>query len=130
MSGVLRWLRFNLVGALGMALQLGSLAFLSRLAPGHYLLASAIAVELALLHNFVGHIHFTWRDRPSQSVGTQLLRFHLSNGLVSLIGNVALTRLLVEAAHLPLLAATLVAIACCSVLNFCIGDAWAFAAEA
>jgi hypothetical protein len=29
-----------------------------------------------------------------------------------------------------LLPANLAAIVCCSVLNFCIGDAWAFAAEA
>ena len=96
--------------------------------PGHYLCASAAAVELALLHNFVWHLHYTWRDRRgSSAVMPQLLRFHLSNGLVSLVGNLALMRLLVQAAHLPLLAANGIAILCCSVVNFCLGNAWAFA---
>ena len=55
------------------------------------------------------------------------IRFHLSNGLVSMLGNLALMRLLVHHAHLPLLVANLIAILCCSVANFCLGNTWAFA---
>jgi len=131
MNALHRWLKFNLVGAMGTAVQLAALALLSHGLHGHYLFASAIAVELAVLHNFAWHIRYTWRDRHcAASMRTQLLRFHLSNGLVSLAGNVALMRLLVERAHLPVLVANVTAIICCSALNFCIGDAWAFAAEA
>ena len=90
-----RWLKFNVVGAMGMVLQLAALAGISRLAPGHYLFASAAAVELALLHNFVWHLHYTWRDRRDGStLTTQLLRWHLSNGLVSMLGNLVLMRIL------------------------------------
>ncbi len=127
MTALIRWTRFNLVGMVGMAVQLTALALINRAAPGHYLAASAAAMELALIHNFVRHLQYTWRDRPSGSRPAQLLRFHLSNGSVSLIGNLALMRLLVGAVHLPLLAANAIAILACSVVNFTLGDQWAFA---
>jgi len=129
MNPILRYARFNLVGAMGMAVQLAALALLNRWTRGHYLFASAVAIELTLLHNFVWHLHFTWRDRRHDSSRLrQFVRFHLSNGLVSLVGNLTLMRLLVQHAHLPVLAANLFAILCCSVLNFCLGNLWAFAA--
>jgi putative flippase GtrA len=127
--GILRWLRFNLVGAMGMAVQLAALALFNRALRGHYLWASAAAVELTLLHNFLWHQRFTWRDRRDAAPWPQQLwRFHLSNGLVSLLGNLALMQLLVHAAHLPLLLANTLAILSCSVANFWLGNRWAFAA--
>jgi putative flippase GtrA len=58
---------------------------------------------------------------------SQLMRFHLSNGLVSMLGNLALMRVLVDGARMPVLAANGVAILCCSLVNFCFGDSWVFA---
>ena len=128
MSTFIRWGKFNLVGAAGMVVQLAALALFNRCAAGHYLVASAAALELTLLHNFIAHLHYTWRDRRNNSaLLSQLLRFHLSNGLVSMLGNLALMRLLVGAAHLPLLASNSIAILCCSIVNFCLGNSWAFA---
>lgn len=80
-----RWWKFSLVGAIGSALQLSFLALLDRWTRGHYLYATAVAVESALLHNFVWHQRYTWRDRCGDSVITRLARFHLSNGLVSML---------------------------------------------
>ena len=128
MNAFLRWLKFNAVGAIGMAVQLGSLAVFNRAAPGHYLIFSAAAVELTLLHNFIWHLHYTWRDRHG-SAAVQLIRFHLSNGAVSLLGNLALMRILVRSAHLRVLAANCIAILCCSLINFLLSDRWAFAAH-
>jgi putative flippase GtrA len=45
-----------------------------------------------------------------------------------MLGNLALTRLLVDEAHLPLLFSSLIAILCCSIANFRLGNRWAFAA--
>jgi putative flippase GtrA len=127
-NAFIRWCKFNLVGAMGMALQLVALALINRWNGGHYLCASAAAIELALLHNFVWHLHFTWRDRRDDSAFlSQLLRFHLSNGSVSMLGNLALMRILIHEAHLPVLASNSIAILCCSILNFYLGDLWAFA---
>ncbi len=122
-----RYLRFNLVGALGATVQLTTLALLNHLLPHHYLVTSTAALELTLLHNVTWHIHYTWPDRPRQtSRREQILQFHLANGLTSLLGNLALMRLLVHTAHLPVLPANAAAILCCSLLNFYAGDRWVF----
>lgn len=127
MNTFIRWGKFNLVGAMGVVVQLGALSVLNRWSAGHYLCASAAAMELALMHNFVWHLHYTWRDRRDDStILAQLVRFHLSNGLVSLLGNLALMRILVQQVHLPLLVSNGIAILICSIANFCLGDKWAF----
>jgi len=126
-----RWIKFNLVGIIGAAIQLASLTVINHYIPGHYLYATAVAIEITLLHNFIWHWNYTWRDR--RNCGTpfrQLLRFHLSNGLVSMLGNLALMRLLAGQAHLPPLAANAVAIVFCSTANFYLGNSWAFTTRA
>jgi putative flippase GtrA len=128
---LIRWGKFNLVGILGMVVQLAALALIDRCAPGHYLFATVAAIELALLHNFVWHTRYTWRDRRDGSpLWIQCIRFHLSNGLVSMVGNLAIMRFLVDDAHMLLLAANMIAILCCSIANFFLGDHWAFAGDA
>jgi len=123
---ILRWTRFNLVGLIGMAVQLTTLAILHRAMPHHNLVSTACATEITLLHNFLWHWNYTWRDRRTTTPLHQLLRFHLSNGIVSLVGNLALVRLLTHTTHLPLLVDTIIAIACCSLANFFLSHHWAF----
>jgi putative flippase GtrA len=122
-----RWGKFNLVGAMGMAVQLGTLAVIDRVSGGHYLWATAAALELTLLHNFAWHVHWTWRDRRNRSgIRGECARFHLANGAVSLAGNLLLMRVLVEGARMPVVPANLLAILGCSVVNFALGDQWVF----
>jgi len=101
MNTLLRWGKFNLVGAIGMGLQLALLALFNHWTAGHYLYASAAAIEFTLLHNFMWHLHYTWRDRRNGATRLrQFARFHLSNGVVSMLGNLALMQLLVHKARL------------------------------
>jgi putative flippase GtrA len=58
------------------------------------------------------------------------MRFHLSNGFVSMVGNLVLMRVLVHDARMPVLGSNCIAIVCCSILNFCLSDNWAFAERA
>ena len=123
-----RWLKFNFVGALGVAVQLAALAALTAAGLG-YLAATALAVETAVVHNFVWHERMTWRDRATPLLRHLLgrfLRFQLANGLISLFGNLAMMRLLVGVVHLPVLWANLGAIAACAVLNFFASDRLVF----
>ncbi len=130
MNEFIRWCKFNVVGAMGMAVQLGSLALLNRVTGGRYLLATVVALELTLVHNFVWHLHYSWRDRRDRSaLARQFLRFHLSNGLVSMAGNLALMPVLVHGARIPVVASNAIAILCCSILNFCLGSNWTFASR-
>lgn len=127
MTTFLRWCKFNMVGAMGMVVQLAALGLFNHWAPDHYLLATGAAIEVALLHNFVWHLHYTRRDRRDDSaLAVRFVRFHLSNGVVSILGNLALMRILVHEAHLPILAANSIAILCCSMINFVLGEKWAF----
>ena len=124
MNAPVRWVRFNVVGAMGMAVQLGALALVHRLTGGRDLLASGVAVELALLHNFAWHWRYTWVDRVEGAGWFRtLVRFQVSNGLVSLLGNLLVMRVMV---HVPLLVGNLVAIGLCSLANFWLGDGWVF----
>lgn len=122
-----RFLRFNGVGVLGFSLQLAVLAGLVRFGV-HYLIATAIAVELAVLHNFLLHERWTWRDRAAVR-GTRarrLWRFHVSNGVISLAGNLLLMRLLVGMVGLHPIAANLLSVVLCSLVNFRAGDRFVF----
>lgn len=123
------FLRFNLVGLLGIAVQLATLALLNRAIPRHYLLTSTLAVELTLLHNFAWHFLFTWPTAARRACDAlkQLLRFHLSNGLVSLFGNLLLMHLFVHQTHAPILIANALTIACCGLANFLLAHHFVFA---
>lgn len=123
---ILRWLKFNAVGGVGLAVQLGVLWLLERVAGVQYLLATVIAVEVAVLHNFVWHQLWTWRDRPHQSVMYRLLRFHLANGLVSLVANFVLMALFVGVLHMRLIPANLLSVGLAGLLNFALAEVWVF----
>jgi putative flippase GtrA len=129
----LRWLKFNAVGALGIVVQLAVLFVLKSSLHLGYLLATALAVEAAVVHNFLWHERYTWADRISPSWRTslpRLLRFNLTNGGVSIAGNLALMKLLVGLARLNYIAANAIAIAVCSLANFLVSEAWVFEKEA
>ena len=127
MTILIRWAKYSAVGVGGAGIQLALLAVFIREAPGHYLGASLAAVEIALLHNFMWHSRYTWKDRRDSGTRFgQLVRFHLSNGAVSIAGNLVLMRLLVQEAHLPVVGSNLVAIVCCAGLNFLLANCWAF----
>ncbi len=117
--------KFSLVGALGIVVQLAALWLLTRVGVS-YLLATALAVESAVLHNFLWHQHFTWIDRQEQESGRRLLRFHLSNGAVSLIGNLLIMRVLVGILGIPSIPANLLSISLCALVNFLLSDQWVF----
>lgn len=124
-----RLLKFSLVGAVGIVVQLGVLALLVRWRV-NYLLATGLAVELAVLHNFVWHEKFTWAERNGRGrVLSRLLRFHLSNGVVSITGNLILMRLLVGKIGLPILISNVASIAVCFVANYLLSDRWVFVAR-
>jgi len=121
-----RFARFSLVGAGGVLVQTVTLAVLLRVAGMHYLLATALAVELSVLHNFIWHRRWTWADRPGASAALALLRFNGTNGATSLIGNLALMLVLVGLLKLNPLAANMITIGICSLINFALADRFVF----
>ena len=82
-----------------------------------------------MIHNFVWHEQFTWVDRVASSWRRslmRLLRFNLTNGGVSLVGNLALMKLMVGQGHMNYLLANAIAITLCSAANFLVSESWVF----
>lgn len=121
-----RWLKFNFVGLIGIGLQLLGLALLKSALHVNYLLATALAVEATVVHNFLWHERFTWADRVAKTRLAQFIKFHLTNGAISVFGNVLLMKLFAGTLRIPYLAANLITIACCSVFNFLASDRFVF----
>lgn len=124
----LRAAKFYAVGALGIVVQLVALYFYKPLLEPHYLWATALAVETAVLHNFVWHEFWTWSDRRSSGSERvlRLWRFHISNGLLSVVGNVLLMRLLVGTLGLHYILANAISIASLAVANFFLSELYVF----
>jgi len=129
-----RWCKFNLVGLVGILVQFAALFLLKSGLHLNYLAATAMAVETAVLHNFIWHENFTWADRKSLASGwvgsiPRLFRFQLTNGMVSIVGNVALMKVMVGGMGMNYLVANVIAIALCSLANFLLSEIWVFAAR-
>jgi putative flippase GtrA len=129
---LLRWLKFNAVGGIGIVVQLVALAVFRSGLNFSYLLATGLAVEIAIINNFLWHERFTWADRPSTRPMESLIRlakFNVSNGSVSIAGNLGFMWLLVGQAKLNYIASNLFAIVACSLLNFLLSDRFVFAPD-
>ena len=127
LRGVLvRWAKFNSVGIAGFVVQLTTLWALSRGLGLHYLLATALAVEIAVLHNFIWHEKWTWRGLSIEHRWRRLARFHVANGFVSILSNVVLTWLFKQWMGLPLLASNALAVVAMALLNFALAAVWVF----
>ncbi len=117
----LRWLKFNLVGAIGFVVQLAALWLLVGRLRMNYLVATALAVEIAVLHNFAWHELYTWRDRTLHAPGgtlRRLLGFNLTTGMLSIVGNLVIMRFLVGRLRMNYLVANVLTIFACSLANF------------
>ena len=126
---LLRWLTYNSVGIMGMCVQLVTLLALAELGGIDYLLATALAVETAILHNFVWHERWTWGDRlahPRDGRWSRLVRFNLVSGTLSITGNVVFTGLYATTFGIHYALANVMAIASCSLVNFIANDRLVF----
>jgi putative flippase GtrA len=122
-------LKFNAVGALGIGVQLAVLFALKSGLQLGYLPATMLAVEAAVVHNFLWHERYTWADRVQPSWRKslpRLLRFNLTAGGVSILGNLALMKVIVDLGHVNYLIANGIAILVCSLANFLMSEQWVF----
>ena len=122
----IHWLKFNTVGGMGIGVQLIVLTVLKSGLHSDYLLATVMAVEAAVVHNFVWHELFTWSERESKNVALRFLKFNLTAGAFSILGNLVMMALFVDLARMNYLLANLTTIAICSLGNFVVSDRFVF----
>ncbi len=124
-----RLLRFAFGGFGGFVAQMVTLALLTEWLSVHYLAATIVSVEAAILLNFMWHERWTWRDRPvstSSERWQRLARFNALTGLTSITGTAIIASILVEGFSLPPVIANIVSVAALSVINFIGANALVF----
>ena len=110
-------------------MQLSVLAMLRSGFGWNYLLSTAAAVEITVIHNFLWHERFTWAEQLTVTPLRRFVAFNLSNGAISLFGNLILMKLLAGFFGVNYFVGNVIAIAVCSLLNFAIGDQCVFASQ-
>ena len=118
---VMRLLRFSVAGLIGFLVQVAALWLLVSFTTMHYVPATIVAVELAILINFVWHDRWTWRDRPVPSERerwVRLARFNALTGLTSIAGSVMVTAVLVELFSLSPIVANVISVMALGAFNF------------
>ena len=118
---------FGAVAALGFAVQLAAILFLTSVAGLHVTTATAVGVLLAVVHNFAWHERWTWADRPADGhVIGRLMKFVASVGVVSLAGTVMLTAIFVSVLRVPIYLGNLFAVWSTALLNYLVLDRLVF----
>jgi putative flippase GtrA len=128
-----RFTRFAIAGATGLAAQIAIVWLLANWTGMHYLAATALAVEAAILINYAWHERLTWRDRPATTARerwSRLGRFNALTAATSIIGSLVLTAGLVELFDLRPVAANVISVILLSVINFIGADTLVFRAGA
>jgi putative flippase GtrA len=124
---IIRFLRFALAGTSGFVVQVGAMAVLTSLLGINYLIATVIAVEAAILANFVWHQRWTFRDRSGAWL-ERLIQFNALTAITSIVGSLFLTAFLVEAIGWHPVLANIASVIGLSLLNFVGADRLVFRA--
>lgn len=128
LHALIRWLRYNVVGMMGFAVQTATLMILLGWTGLSDVTAVGLAVLVALSHNFFWHERVTWPDRPRDERLSRWAWFHLSTGSLSLASNIGLTKLVMLATGLPVVASNVLAVASASLVNYLFNDRVVFRA--
>jgi putative flippase GtrA len=118
-----RWGVFNAVGLGGFVVQICAIALLTRHFGWPVFVATAVALELAALQNFVGHSRWTWSDRPATGVREWLRRYWRYQGVktAALAANLAITAVLAHLGLPPEIANT-AAVLACAIPNYLVSE--------
>jgi len=129
---MIRFFRFAIAGAGGFVVQLGTLAALVQLAQLHYVAATIIAVEAAILVNFLCHEHFTWADRTAGVRGVigRLVKFNALTAVTSIAGSVIVTTFLVETVSMNPVVANAISVIVLGAIHFAGSERFVFRAAA
>jgi dolichol-phosphate mannosyltransferase len=122
-----RFVKFGIVGASGVVVNMGGLYVFKEYAGIPYFVASLIAIELSILSNFTINLLWTWRDRSGEgSVWTKLIRYHIGAGATAFLGNYLILIALTELFSLHYMISNLIGIGVGTLANYVINDLWTF----
>jgi putative flippase GtrA len=131
-TGILtpRLVKFGIVGASGVLVNMGCLYVLKEFVGIPYFVASLIAIELSILSNFTVNLLWTWRDRSEGAFWTKIWRYHVGAGATAFLGNYLILIALTELFKLHYLLSNLIGIGVGTLANYVINDLWTFKKKA
>ncbi len=122
-----RLIKFGIVGATGIVVNMGSLYLLTEIGKIPYFVASLIAIELSILSNFSINLGWTWKDRSEAgTTWAKLLRYHIGVGITAFFGNYLILIALTEWFGVHYLISNLVGICIGTFANYVVNDLWTF----
>jgi dolichol-phosphate mannosyltransferase len=122
-----RFIKFGIVGASGVVVNMGGLYIFKEYAGIPYFVASLIAIELSILSNFTINLLWTWKDRAGQgSLWTKILRYHIGAGATAFLCNYLILIALTEILGMHYMVSNLIGIAVGTLANYVINDLWTF----
>ena len=122
-----RFLKFGVVGASGVIVNMGGLYVFKEFAGIPYFIASLIAIELSILSNFTINLLWTWRDRAGEgTLWTKILRYHIGAGATAFLGNYLILIALTELLGMHYMVSNLIGISVGTLSNYIINDLWTF----
>lgn len=125
-NALVRFARFASVGLATLGVKMSALAALRELAGLDPLAAIALATEIAIVHSFLWHQNWTWRDRRGGRTLSRLVRYNVLNGTLAIGVNVLVMRALVNGIGLHYLLGGLTATIAAGVVNYLLSDKLVF----
>lgn len=116
-----RFATFLLTSFAGFVVQIAALWWLTARLSFNYVIATTIAIELAIVFNYVVHEKWTWNDRPAacnRERWSRLVRFNFMTALTSIAGGVCITAGLVEWLGMAPVAANVISVVALGIVNF------------
>jgi dolichol-phosphate mannosyltransferase len=122
-----RLIKFGVVGASGVVVNVGSLYVITEFARIPYFVASLIAIELSIISNFTINLLWTWRDRSNEgTLWKKIVRYHIGAGATAVLGNYLILIALTEFFGMHYMISNLIGIAVGTFSNYLINDLWTF----
>lgn len=121
-----RVLKFSIVGASGVLVNMGMLFFLTEVLNLFYMISSVLAIEISIVTNFVLNDLWTWHDRKKKNLLARVFQYHISVGITAVVINWLLLIILTEFFGLYYLISNLIGISAGTLSNFVINDLWTF----
>jgi dolichol-phosphate mannosyltransferase len=131
-QAMMRIIKFSVVGATGVLVNAGLLYLLTEKTGVLYIKSSLVAIECAIINNFLWNYFWTWGDRASASKShffRSLAKFNFSSGIVAFVVNWGLLILLTEVFGIPYQYSNLMGIAVGTVVNFTASHFWSFSSQ-
>lgn len=121
-----RLARFCVVGASGVAVNMGILILLTEKLGLPYAVSSLVAIEVSILTNFALNNAWTWSDCKSESLLRRIVKYHAVAGVTALAANWCVLVALTRFAGLDYRISNLIGIAVGVALNFVLNHVWTF----